>query len=84
MLEKEDWFIKEFLYFTVNNLEIVMTNDSGEIFGVLPSKELWRININDTGKVCQLMINTLLIKDNEEKYRILHCKPLFIIFLQSR
>lgn len=29
-----------------------MSNDSGEIFGVLPSKELWRININDASKVC--------------------------------
>lgn len=28
-----------------------MSNDSGEVFGVMPSKELWRININDSTKV---------------------------------
>lgn len=50
---------------SMNNLEIVMSNDSGEIFGVLPSKELWRININDASKdqIVKSSITCLLAVD---------------------
>jgi hypothetical protein len=48
----------------VNNLEIVMSNDSGEVFGVMPSKELWRININDSTKVINIISSGFLFIKN--------------------
>lgn len=52
------------LFLSVNNLEIVMSNDSGEVFGVMPSKELWRININDSTKVINIISSGFLFIKN--------------------
>jgi uncharacterized protein YqkB len=42
----------------------VYSNDSGEVFGVMPSKELWRININDSTKVINIKSSGFLFIKN--------------------